>query len=106
MTNKTANVESITYSTFGGKLNDKHLLVNIKVVDASTQVGLSSAEVNLEVFVDGVSYMTSSVTTSTDGIGEWKLLNAPSGQYEIKVLSLAHADYLWDDSAKSLGFDK
>lgn len=83
----TVSVNSITYSTKGGRNKDKHLVIQIALVDhLGNPVSDATIEINVSL-VEGGWYEFNG-TTGTDGTVTFIFDNAPSGCYLTTVSSV------------------
>ncbi|MCH8207867.1 MAG: carboxypeptidase regulatory-like domain-containing protein, partial [Nitrospinae bacterium] len=88
-------VDSVTYSTEGGKNKDKHLLITIALVDDLGNA-VSGASVSIDLFRDGGVIASGTGTTGTDGTLTFNLKNAKSGCYETDVTNVSATGLTWD----------
>jgi subtilisin len=98
-------VDSITYTTEGGKNQDKHLLITIALVDDLGNA-VSGASVSIDLFRDGSLVGSGTGTTGTDGTLTFALRNAKSGCYETTVTSVTAEGLNWDGITPANGFCK
>ena len=92
----SVTVDTISYSTKGGKKRDKHLPVTISLSD-ETGAAVSGAEV--AVTVDNTTVEPSwsrSGTTGADGLVTLQITNAPAGQYVTTVTGVIADGLVWD----------
>jgi subtilisin family serine protease len=92
-------VDSISYSSHGGKTQDNHLQVTVAVVDGSEPVAGASVAVTLTLFDEADMEVDSwSATEITDGAGEVSLTlnNAPGGCYRATVIDVGANGMTWD----------
>ena len=87
-------VDSITYTTEGGRFNDKHLNIHVSVVDDLGNP-VADASVSIELYRDSVLEATGTGTTGNDGVVIFSYKNAPSGIYETVVTDVT-ASLPWD----------
>jgi hypothetical protein len=87
-------VDSITYTTEGGRFNDKHLNIHVSVVDDLGNP-VTDASVSIELYRDSVLEATGTGTTGSDGVVIFSYKNAPSGIYETVVTDVT-ASLPWD----------
>lgn len=101
----TATVNSISYSTEGGKNNDKHLNIAIAIVDdlGDPVVG---ASVSISLNLNESLYASGSGTTGTNGTVIFGLKNAPSGTYTTVVNNVTAAELTWDGVSPPNSFTK
>lgn len=91
-----ASVSSITYSTSGGRNNDKHLNVGMTVADGNgSPVGGATLSIALTNTDTGQTW-NSTATTGADGAATFMLNNAPSGCYRSTITGLTASGYTWD----------
>src|SRR3989338_4979431 len=101
----TAIVNSITYTTEGGKNSDKHLNIHIVVVDDfGGSVANASVSINLTRNDNVVGSGTG--TTGSNGIVIFTYKNAPSGHYETKITGVTAVGLTWDGATPPNGYDK
>ncbi len=91
------------YSTTGGRLGDKHLVVTTTVVDDN---GAPVAGASVSVTIAGPANLTA--TGLTDSLGEvsFKINNAPSGTYTTTVTDVTAAGFIWDGTTPENSFNK
>src|SRR3990167_5108857 len=101
----TAIVNSITYTTEGGKNSDKHLNIHIAVIDDfDNPVANASASINLNR--NGSLVATGTGTTGSNGVVIFSYKNAPSGHYETKITGVTATGLTWDGATPPNGYDK
>jgi uncharacterized protein YjdB len=88
-------VKSISYSTEGGKNQDKHLCIVVALVD-NLENPVADASVSIDVYLDGPLYVSYTGTTGTDGTVTFKKNNAPSGTYTTTVTAVRAEGLTWD----------
>jgi cytoskeletal protein RodZ len=100
----TARVDSISYGTYGGKNKDLHLMIAIRVVDASGKAvsgATVSIDVSLDVDNDGTYERTPYATRKglTDSLGQLTLRvnEAPSGCYVTGVSGVSADGLVWNE---------
>jgi hypothetical protein len=100
----TARVDSISYGTYGGKSKDLHLMIAIRVVDASGKAvsrATVSIDVSLDVDKDGTYEHNPYATRKglTDPLGQLTLRvnEAPSGCYLTGVSGVSADGVVWDE---------
>lgn len=101
----TVSISSITYSTQGGKNQDKHLDITVALVDKSNNP-VASASVSIDLSRDSVLAYSGTGTTGSDGKTIFKYNNAPSGYYSTEVTDVIASGYTWDGVTPSNGFNK
>jgi subtilisin len=82
----TVSVQTVTYSTSGGRKGTKDLLTKVVLKDNLGQP-VAGASVNMTL-THGTQIWNGTGTTGADGTVTWKLTNAPSGCYETDVWSV------------------
>jgi len=99
------SVASITYTTEGGRYNDKHLNMTVALVDdlGNQVVG---ASVSMDLFRDGSLVASGTGTTGTDGAVTFSLKNAASGCYTTTVTDVTAAGLTWDGTTTANQFCK
>lgn len=89
-------VKSITYTTQGGRYNDKHLLITVSLVD-DLDNPVPDASVSIEVYLDdGSLYSSGTGTTDSEGKVTFKLINTPSDCYKTVVTDVTAEGLTWD----------
>lgn len=101
----TVSVESIMYSTSGGRLGDRHLQVTVALVDDAGNP-VADASVSIDLNRDGSLYASSSGTTGSNGTVTFSFNNAPSGTYTTEVTDVTAAGLTWDGVTPTNSFDK
>ena len=91
----TVSVESIRYSTEGGRDGKRHLLITVALVD-DLDNSVADASVSIDVYLDGSIYGSFTGTTGTDGTVTFKATNAPSGTYTTDVTGVTAEGLTWD----------
>jgi len=92
-------VSSITYTTAGGKNQDRHLQVTIPLLDdLDGPVAGASVSADLKLIVDSSLVLVDSWTgtTGTDGTVTFQRKNAPSGTYTTIVTDVSADPLAWD----------
>ncbi|NQE53422.1 Tk-subtilisin [ANME-1 cluster archaeon GoMg3.2] len=90
-------VESINYSTEGGKNQDRHLCIAVALLDVDNPENpVADASVSIEVYRGESPYVTYTGTTGTDGTVTFKKNNAPSGTYTTTVTAVTAGELTWD----------
>jgi subtilisin len=98
-------VDSVTYTTQGGRNGDKHLNVTVALVDdLGNPVG--GASVSITLSHDSGSSWSGAGTTGTDGTVTFSLKNAPSGCYTTTVDNVTAGGLSWDGVTPTNGFCK
>ncbi|MDP2593754.1 MAG: S8 family serine peptidase [bacterium] len=101
----TAGVNSINYTTSGGKNSDRHLSVTVAVADNLGDF-VSGASVSLTLSHDSGKYWNGTGATGTAGTVTFELKNAPSGCYETVVTSVVIEGLAWDGVTSTNEFCK
>jgi len=101
----TAIVNSITYTTEGGKNSNKHLNIHIAVVD-DFGGSVANASVSIELYLDTVRKGAGTGTTGSNGIVTFTYKNAPSGHYETKITGVTATGLTWNGATPPNGYDK
>ncbi|MBU2263459.1 carboxypeptidase regulatory-like domain-containing protein, partial [Patescibacteria group bacterium] len=99
------SIDTITYTTEGGKNNDKHLNIAISLVDDLSNV-VSGASVSIDLSRDGSVVGSGTGTTDSNGVVIFTLKNASSGHYETKVIGVSATGLTWDDITPTNGYYK
>jgi len=94
VTGTTVGVDSITYTTNGGKGGDRHLIVSVHVSNDSGN-DVSDASVSIRLSNENSSW-TAIGTTSSTGNASFSLKNAPSGTYTTKITNVIASGLIWD----------
>ena len=81
-----AAVESVTYATEGGRANNQHLVVRVRIVAGGAPVANASVTINL--LRNGAVYAMRTATTGADGRAAFKFTNYPAGCYTTVVTQL------------------
>ena len=97
------SVDSITYTTSGGKNADKHLNITVALVDDLGNP-VSGASVSIDLKRDGPTIASSTGTTGTGGTVAWILNNAASGCYATDVTDVTADGLTWDDATPANSF--
>ena len=95
----TVNVNSIAYTTKGGKNNNKHLLISIALVDHLGNP-VSDASVEIQVYCEDEDFSGLKGTTGIDGTVTFTIKNAPSGRYSTNVYEVQAGDQWLIDGVK------
>ncbi|KKS33072.1 MAG: Peptidase S8 and S53 subtilisin kexin sedolisin [Parcubacteria group bacterium GW2011_GWC2_42_13] len=101
----TAIVNSITYTTEGGKNSNKHLNIHIAVVD-DFGGSVANASVSIELYLDTVRKVAGTGTTGSNGMVTFTYKNAPSGHYETKITGVTATGLTWNGATPPNGYDK
>jgi len=89
-------VDSIVYTTEGGRNGDKHLTHTVFVWDGINPVSGASVTITLDNLTIPDSW-TGTATTGENGIVSFALKNAPSGCYTTTVDTITGDQLNWDD---------
>ncbi|MDP3994113.1 MAG: S8 family serine peptidase [Candidatus Doudnabacteria bacterium] len=101
----TAIVNSITYTTEGGKNSDKHLNIHIAVIDDFGNP-VANASVSINLTLNGNVVGSGTGTTGSNGVVTFSYKNAPSGHYETVITGVTAVGLIWDDATPPNGYDK
>lgn len=94
-----------TYTTEGGKSNDRHLNITVALVDDSGQP-VAGASVSIDLNLGGSLLTSGTGTTGTDGTVTFCLKNAKSGCYTTTVTNVTADGLTWDEVTLENGFCK
>jgi len=100
----TVSVDSVTYSTEGGKNGDKHLTVFVHVFDDSGN-NVTGATVSISL-VNGGNSWTATGTANSTGNVDFTLKNSPSGTYTTAITNIVASGLTWDGITPSNSFTK
>ena len=91
------------YSTNGGPLGDKHLLVTVTLEDGA---GAPVEGASVSVTISGPKSATD--TGITDALGEvtFSISNAPSGTYTTTMTDVTAIGFTWDGTTPANSYDK
>ena len=84
------SVNSIGYSTNGGRNSDRHLSVSVTLVDQAGSP-VSGASVTIELQRNGGLYAIDTSDTGSNGVAQYSFNNAPAGTYATLVTNVVHA---------------
>ena len=98
-------VESITYSTRGGRLNDRHLDVTLLLLDDQDKP-VADASVFATLHRDDENSWDYQGTTGSDGTVTFSLNNHGSGCYETEVTAVEAEGLEWDGVTPENGYCK
>jgi subtilisin family serine protease len=76
-------VESVTYSTEGGRANNRDLVVRVRIMNGATPV--ANASVTITLFRNGAVHTTRTATTAVDGRATFTFKNYRAGCYTTVV---------------------
>jgi hypothetical protein len=91
----SASVNSIDYSTEGGRGGNKHLLIDVPLVDGDLSP-IAGAIVTISMTRDTVSIGSASGTTDAGGVAHFTVKNANGGHYVTTVVDVVAAGFDWD----------
>jgi len=97
-----ASVTGIVYSTSGGKNQDRHLTVVISL--AASGAAVSGANVTLNLYRNGILYISWTSTTNSEGTASYTAKNVPSGTYTTTVTAVNGVN--WDGATPVNTFTK
>ena len=103
VTGTSVGVDSITYTTEGGKNADKHLTVLVHVSNDSNSVSDASVSIRLS---NGNSSWIATGTTNSNGDVGFTLKNSPSGTYTTTITNVAASGLTWDGLTPTNSFTK
>ena len=89
------SIAEIGYATNGGRANNLHLAIDVKLVD-DTGAAVGGADVSVRLERDGEIYGAATQTTGQDGIVTFRALQFPYGCYETKVTVVDGNGVVWD----------
>jgi hypothetical protein len=90
--------QCITYTTSGGRNQDRHLLITVQVVDDFGNL-VAGAEVSIDVLLGGESYSTGTgALTDANGEVTYTLNNAPNGLYTTVVTGIVAEGLTYEGS--------
>jgi subtilisin len=102
-TSNSVQVQSIAYTTYGGKGNSRHLLITVRVVDGNNAV-VPNAVVGVAITRDGTAIGTSTGTTGTNGQVTFEIKNhSASSCYRTTVTSVSAGTRTWNGVTPSNG---
>ena len=76
-------VDSVTYTTEGGRAGNQHLVVAVQIVTGTTPIPNASVTINL--VLNGALYATRTATTDSNGRAVFKFNKYPAGCYTTVV---------------------
>lgn len=92
----TVQVASIVYSTYGGRLNNRHLMITVRVIDGNN-AAISGARVGVAISRNGSPIGSSSGTTGSNGEVTFEIKNhATTSCYRTTVTSVSAGTLQWD----------
>lgn len=101
-----AIVQCVTYTTQGGKNNDKDLLITITVVD-DVGVPVTGAQANIAVTLNGSPFGAGTgATTGGSGQATYTIRNAANGTYATTVTAVSKAGLSFEGSTPANAFRK
>lgn len=101
----TVSVDSISYSTSGGRNNDKHLVITVALLDDLGDP-ISGASVSIDLYRDSLRIASGTADTGPDGTVTFTLHNASSGTYSTVVTDVSAAGLEWDGVSPGNEFTK
>ena len=99
------SVESITYSTRGGRLNDRHLDVTLVLLNDQNNP-VAGASVSATLHHDDGNSWNYQGTTGSDGTVSFTLNNHGSGDYNTVVTAVEAEGLEWDGVTPENGYTK
>ncbi len=99
------SVESITYTTRGGRLNDRHLDVTLLLLDDQDDP-VADASVSATLYRDDVSSWNFQGTTGSNGTVTFTLNNHGSGCYHTEVTAVVVEGLEWDEETPENSYCK
>lgn len=102
---KIVRVNSIAYSTTGGKNQDKHLLVTIDLTD-NLGSPVANASVSAALMRNGVPVTSWSSATDANGRVLFNYNNAHPGTYTTVITNINAAGLIWDGITPANSFTK
>ena len=99
------SVESVIYTTSGGRNQDRHLHVALALKDDLGNA-VSGALVSIDLARNNSTVLAATGTTDTNGTVTFSYNNAPSGTYTTKVTAVNAAGLTWDLMTPSNTYDK
>ena len=88
------SVQSVTYSTTGGKNSDKHLRITVALLD-DLGGAVAGASVSIQLNLGGSQYASGTGTTGTDGTVTFIRRGAPCGTYDTVVTTVSATGLSW-----------
>ena len=101
----TSIVNSITYTTAGGKNSDKHLNIHVAVIDDFGNP-VANTSISIKLDRDRSLEATGTGTTRGDGIVIFSYKNAPSGTYSTVITDVIATGLTWDEATPLNEFTK
>ena len=101
----TVTVVSITYSTEGGRDQDKHLNIVVSLEDGDGNP-VSGASVSIELDLDGTFDSSGTATTGSDGTVTFSRKNAPAGTWTTEVTGVTASGNTWDGTTPANSLTK
>ena len=98
-------VSSITYTTEGGNIGDKHLNIHVAVIDDFGNP-VANASVSIKLNRNGSQVATGTGTTGSNGVVTFAYKNAPSGTYITFITGVTASGLTWDGSTPPNGITK
>jgi thermitase len=91
----SVKVDSIVYTTEGGRTGNAHLIVTLVLKDDKGNP-TSGASVTIDLKRNSATYLTATGTTATNGSVTFKVTNAPAGTYQTAVTAVSANGLTWD----------
>ncbi|PIR82419.1 peptidase S8 [Candidatus Kaiserbacteria bacterium CG10_big_fil_rev_8_21_14_0_10_59_10] len=101
----TAVVSDISYSTSGGRTNDRHLTVAITISNGDG-APIGGATVSIDLHRNGSRIASGTGTTNSSGVVSFTLKNAQTGCYSTTVTDVVAEGAQWDGFTPSNEFCK
>lgn len=99
------SVAEVTYTTSGGRNNDRHLHIHVRLIDDQEQP-VSDAVVSIDLYLDGNLFAWGAGSTGGDGSVSFSLNNAPPGLWTTVVTDLDAGGLEWDGVTPANGHVK
>jgi hypothetical protein len=101
----TVSIVSVTYSTEGGRNNNRNLSVTLTLADNLGQP-VSAATVGVVIYFNGDPTWQAVGTTGSDGRVTFTVKNAPNGTYYTGVYQIAGTSLSWDGETPFNNYEK
>lgn len=96
-TASAVNVESVTYTTSGGKNQNRHLSITVALLDdLGNPVG--NASVSIDLYLNGSYIAYGDGITGSNGTITFTLSNAKRGCYTTTVTDVTVAEFTWNEA--------
>ncbi|MBL8851302.1 MAG: S8 family serine peptidase [Planctomycetaceae bacterium] len=105
VTPELVTVDLIVYSTYAGKANNKHLRVEVDIVDDGG-LPVPNATVSVQIWRSGTLAYSGPAITDSYGTATFSITNAASGTYVTNVTDVTAAGYEWDGTSPTNAFAK